>query len=133
LGSNAFKVGPNYGDEIYPFDKDAGRRLAKNLDAGLRVRYVVALRVTRYTPPDVKSVPEEAGWGQYAVGGVTVDAFVIDLKRGDVPCRFRANGQSPHSVMWTEGTAEEAIYKEIRESLSIDIYSTLHRSGAGAP
>jgi hypothetical protein len=132
LGSNDFKVGPDYGSETYRVgEEDPGRRLAKILDTGLRMRYVVALRVVKYTPPDVKSVPEEVGWGQYAVGEVTVDAFVIDLKQRDVPCRFRASGQTAHSVFWTEGTAEEAIYKDIRRSLSIEIYSTLRKMGAG--
>ncbi|MEU0195826.1 hypothetical protein ABZ250_39415 [Streptomyces afghaniensis] len=63
LDSNAFKIGPHYGDEIHPFDKDPGRRLAKNLDAGLRVRYVIELRVTKNTPPDVKSVPKKGRIG----------------------------------------------------------------------
>ncbi|MER8161011.1 hypothetical protein [Streptomyces sp. NPDC094472] len=131
LGSNDFKVGPDYG-ETYDVEKDPGRRLAKILDAGLGMRYVVALRVLKYTPPDVKSVPEEVGWGQYAVGEVTVDAFVIDLKQGDIPCHLRARGQSGHSVWWTEGTAEQAIYKDIRESLSIEVYDTLRKIGAGS-
>ncbi|MGN9763009.1 hypothetical protein [Streptomyces sp. SD31] len=132
LGSNEFKVGPDYG-ESYEVEDDPGRRLGKILDAGLRMRYVVALRVLKYTPPAVKSFPEDLGWGQYAVGEATVDAFVIDLKRGDVPCHFRTSGETAHSVFWTEGTAEQAIYKDIRRSLSMEIYDTLRKMGAGSP
>lgn len=81
----------------------------------------VAVRVTDYTEPDPDPVDPEYGSGARTIADVTVDAFVVDLERHDVPCAFTAHGDSLGFARWTTGTAREAIYKDIQTSLALDI------------
>jgi hypothetical protein len=92
------------------------QRLKLLLDAGLGVRYLVAVRVVRYDPPSAR--PD---------GSVTVDAFVLDLTAGDMPCRFQATGTASAVITWDKSrmSAIEAVYRDIQTHLGIAVNDVL--------
>jgi hypothetical protein len=120
LGSNEYAVGPGYAretDKTGAMDKTV--LLRKVLDAGLRIRYLVVLRVTAFTQPVPITEPNEARF----VGDVSVDASVLDLVTGDVPCRFRAAATASNAVQWAErfSTAEDRLFQDMQTSLDLTI------------
>lgn len=101
-------------------EPDLANKLRMLLDAGLQVRYVVALRVMDFAPPSWDPVPPRYGSGALPEGGVTVDAFVIDLDQGDVPCQLRAQGTASGTV-WTgelDSNVRMTLVRDISKTLS---------------
>lgn len=131
-GTDVFAVGSEHANVGITNEQDPSRRLKLLLDAGLKVRYVIAVRVTGYRPPGLDPVDPRYGSGATPTGDVTVDAFVIDLEQHDVPCSFTAHGEARGVAMWTAGTADQAIYKDIQTSLALNIDDRLKDLAARA-
>ncbi|MCR6490534.1 hypothetical protein M8542_47805 [Amycolatopsis sp. OK19-0408] len=99
--------------------QDQPTRLKLLLDAGLGVRYLVAVRTVRYEP----ATPRPSG-------SVTVDAYVLDLAKGDIPCRFQATGASPGVMVYEQsrpGDLTQLVYEDIQNHLGIAVDDVLTR------
>lgn len=99
--------------------QDPPTRLKLLLDAGLGVRYLIAVRVVRYEPASPRPS-----------GSVTVDAFVLDLAKGDIPCRFQATGTSSGVVVYDGSRPADIlpnVYKDIQSDLAADVDDVLTR------
>jgi hypothetical protein len=120
LGTGEFAVDDGFGRETdLTGALDKSRRLRLFLDAGLRMRYVLALRVVSFTRITVEAFPPELGPAAIASGNVTVDAIVVDPQTGDVPCRFTAGAGPLGSVPFSARTGidYDTMYREMQDTL----------------
>jgi len=118
LGTDHFKVDSQYGYEPYDgAEKDPVVRLGKILDVGLHKRYVVLYRVTSDGDPDPDdNDPQDI---------VTADAFLADLEKRDLPCRFVATGHS-YDMAGTEIRVHSTTpYEDMQTTFQLDINDKL--------
>jgi hypothetical protein len=114
LGTDHFKVDSQYGYEPYDgAEKDPVVRLSKILDVGLHKRYVVLYRVTSFGDPDPDdNDPQDI---------VTADAFLADLEKRDLLCRFVATGHSYDMAGSEIRVHSTTPYEDMQTTFQLDI------------
>ncbi|PZG02718.1 hypothetical protein [Micromonospora deserti] len=112
LGDNHFEAGPPPGN----YEESNDRQLRARLDYGLTTRYLVVLRVVKYTPPG----RDETGF----IGGVVLDGFLVDLQQLILLCSFTADASyaALHVINIRPGQSwASRIHEELKESAGYEI------------